>query len=531
MPPLPNRFEIERISIPNLSVKESGLELKHTSNLIISVENASDLLLSSIRERLAEACQYNGFKYVRFHGILNDRTLYCNKTKTNGKTTLTLNLYRVFSILDFVLSLGAKPMLELSYLPSCLVPNDYVPDNYLPYNICFPEDDSDWAQLIGNFMNQLVIQYGLTELRTWLFYPWNQPDNFMPAFKQIKQEKFESIYKITYDIIKSTDPGLCVGTPTMMDYQLESGVWFDHFMDFCHENDCIPDFMQYAFYSMVPASSGEPGIPFKSTKVDADALKNSLYHVIKQNKAKWHIKDIYIPEWHFSLGYDELHDTMFGACYVIRNMIENIERISGFGYNMLSDDSDTFVNNYNHFQNAMGMYTYSGIKKPVFYSYLFLSNLGKQMIAQGPGYLITKTDSTINILLCHYIHFSDAYSRGEVFDRTPGSTYNMFDTNTLLRFEIPLTDLSDRLYRLTRISVNREHGSSYDAWLRGMREDSGSMEIDVQMQANLSTKDELNYLEDSAQPLIEKSGIRPKNGCFTLVEELMPLEIRSITIQ
>jgi xylan 1,4-beta-xylosidase len=77
--------------------------------------HAALALRADYRRDLASASRDIGFKHVRGHGILDDDT----SAYLNGAA----NMFNVFSIFDYFMSIGMKPIVELSFMPSELAAN------------------------------------------------------------------------------------------------------------------------------------------------------------------------------------------------------------------------------------------------------------------------------------------------------------------------------------------------------------------------------------------------------------------------
>lgn len=73
-------------------------------------------------------------------------------------------------------------------------------------------------------------------------------------------------------------------------------------------------------------------------------------------------------------------------------------------------------------------------------------------------------------------------------------------------------------YTLRETFVNREHGSSYDTWVR-----MGGMELE--------RKADLDILLDRSQPGIRVSQISGRNGNITYTAVLEPLEVRLVEFE
>lgn len=61
-----------------------------------------------------------GFEYVRFHDILDDDM---NVVRVNEQGELVFGFYNVDQVYDYIVSLGMKPLVELSFTPSQIARN------------------------------------------------------------------------------------------------------------------------------------------------------------------------------------------------------------------------------------------------------------------------------------------------------------------------------------------------------------------------------------------------------------------------
>ena len=128
---------------------------------------------------------------------------------------------------------------------------------------------------------------------------------------------------------------------------------------------------------------------------------------------------IYLTEWNSTASHSDLmSDTCYKSAYIAKNILENFDSLDSFGYWVLSDFHEEYRLDNNLFHGGLGLFTYNGIKKPGYYAYYLLSKLGKEKIAQGDGYFITRSDNGYQIFLYYYVHFSRLYAVGELFDMT-----------------------------------------------------------------------------------------------------------------
>ena len=130
-----------------------------------------------------------GFQHVRFHALLSDEmgTLVCEMNK---------NLYSFFNadqVMDFLLSIGMRPFVELSFMPEALASGSTRVFSYQG-NVTPPKNYGHWEELIHKLASHWVERYGLDEVRDWFFEVWNEPN--LKAFWTGTQKDYFKLYQI-----------------------------------------------------------------------------------------------------------------------------------------------------------------------------------------------------------------------------------------------------------------------------------------------------------------------------------------------
>lgn len=129
------------------------------------------------------------------------------------------------------------------------------------------------------------------------------------------------------------------------------------------------------------------------------------------------------------------------------------------------------------------------IPKAHYHIFRMLTELGDVLLSSGKGWLITKQSKTGNIrmIFYNYSHYDKLISSGETFDMTLTNRYTSFAGLQPRTVSVTLTHLPFDRCRIREIFVNRDCGSSYDAWLR-----MGGLELNDQR--------DLDYLYQASQP-------------------------------
>lgn len=504
------------------SVMGSDFPLKHSWRNIVSVGQASDLLLADVQTMLKKAHQMLSYEYIFFNGILSDN-LYLYQENIRGE--VTYNFAFVDRILDFLESIKLKPMISLSYMPRDLAQN---PSHYLfNHLVSEPKDLNLWCDLIKNLMSHLVDRYGINEVKTWRFSVWHQPNTPTRLFGFSKITDFYEFYKQTRGIVKAYSPEISFGLPCMY-YQDEASdeELIIGMLTWCKEQDCVPDYFNYTFYDAVldhARNKTKDSFGFVDSMIlnpKPDGLKQAIAHMTRiRRTCKLESLPIYVSEWNNTPSQqDYLNDTCYKSCYIAKNILENYDKLDGLSYWSLTDLMAEHALPNELFFGGLGLFTVNGIPKASFYAMTLIRQLGNTFLSRGDNWFATKTDRDIRIITYHYRHYSELYTVGERFDMTQKDRYTMFESSNDLKLSIAIKDLPDKMYRIKEYILNRDYGSSFDTWSR-----SGSLEFD--------SEEDYEYLEQTSKPKLHSYYATSVDGALNIDVTMKILEVRLIIIK
>ena len=335
--------------------------LPHFWEHTVGSGHATLALRADWQAQLRRAHDELGMKHVRFHGILDDDmgTLICQSDE------LLYSFFNADQIIDFLLSIGMRPFVELSFMPTALASGDKTAFHYKG-NVSAPKDLDAWGTLISGLVGHWVDRYGIDEVRQWFFEVWNEPN--LDAFGDADQAKYFELYRHTSKVIKAIDGELRVGGPTTA-----ANAWIDAFVAFCEANDVAADFVSTHHY---PTDAfGKPGDDTEAQL--AASPRSALRDQAAEVKSKAGGRPVYYTEWCTSSNpRDPLHDEPWAAAFIVKTVLEARGLVEGYSYWTFSD---IFEENYFPsvpFHGGFGMQNIHGIAKPAYRAFQLLHGLG-----------------------------------------------------------------------------------------------------------------------------------------------------------
>lgn len=512
--------EIKHLNAENISLNSTVKTLKHTFKVFTSVARAKELLFDEVKKELAELQGKMHYEYIKFHGLLSDDMLVYTEDKKGNPRYSFVYIDKVF---DFLLSIGLKPLVQFSFMPSALASDKDHNAYASPFNVSPPKDMKKWCDLIEALTLHLIDRYSLKTVKSWLFCVWNEPDTTEYIFGFKRDEDFYELYKATYCTVKKINKSLVFGSPSLLISYKYNQDWCERFILWCIQNGCVPEFMNIHYYDndFTPESfsTHSPGHPSHGRLNMDEYSFNRCIKNMKSLFSQLGIADlpVYLTEWNLTVSHENLlNDTSFKACYLVKNLLENYDELDSFGYWTLTDFMEELQPSMEQFHGGLGLYTIDGIKKPHFYVFEFLNKLGNQLIARGEGYFITKSYGGIQIILYNYEHFNHLYASGEKFDRNFMEKYAPFSRMGKADVSLALTDIPSKKCIIRENVLNQDHGSAFDEWIK--------------MGAPDLTKEDIEYLKQKSVPEVYVRTEEIENGTLTLNAFLDPLEVRLIEI-
>ena len=370
---------------------EATTPLPHFWEHTVGSDHAPVTLRADWQAQLQRAHRELGFQHVRFHGLLSDdfRLVVSNHKQ---------HFYSFFNcdqVFDFLLSIGMRPFVELSFMPTALASGTKTVFNY-EANITPPRDYRQWSKLIDALVSHCVNRYGIDEVAEWFFEVWNEPN--LSWFWAGTQRDYFKLYRHTAEAIKKIDASLKIGGPATAKSE-----WIEEFVNFCDRNEVPADFITTHHY---------PNDGFEKVKDIEEQLFKSQRGIMRQvaEDTKRHAggRPVYYTEWNASSdGRNPLHDEPYSAAFAASTTMEVNRLVQGYSFWTFSDIFEEHYFPSTPFHGGFGLLNLHGIPKPVYRAFELLHDLGtEQSLVDGLHETVDcsliQNESSVTILLTNH---------------------------------------------------------------------------------------------------------------------------------
>jgi len=347
---------------------EATTPLSHFWEHTVGSDHAPVALRADWQRQLKQCHDELGFRYVRFHGLLSDDM----GTLVRENNKLVHSFFDADKVFDFLLSIGMKPFIELSFMPTALASGSRTVFHYKA-NVTPPRDYKQWATLVHRLVSHWVKRYGLKEVRDWFFEVWNEPN--LKSFWTGTQHDYFKLYRYTAEAIKKVDSSLRVGGPATARSE-----WIEDFVDFCERNKVPADFISTHQY---PTDGLERE---GNTELQLFKSQRGIMRERAQDTRRYAAGlPVYYTEWNSSANSrDPLHDEPYAAAFAVATILEAKGLVEGYSFWTFSDIFEEHGFESLPFHGGFGLLTVHGIPKPSYRAFELLRQLGdRQSLVDG----------------------------------------------------------------------------------------------------------------------------------------------------
>jgi len=309
-----------------------------------------------------------GFRYIRFHGLLNEEM---HVVKRGAQGQLTYDWSNIDRIYDFLVrDLKIRPIVELGFMPEPLASGKQT-IFWWRGNVTPPRSYDQWADLIEHLTRHLTDRYGADEVRNWYFEVWNEPN--LDGFWSGGQDGYFKLYETTARAIKRVDRSYRVGGPATAGFG-----WIKEMLDFCSRNEVPIDFISTHGYGAMEGFLDEKGNGHTMLDPSPVSVVEPLRAVLATvRESKWPKLPVLVTEWGPSYSpRDPVHDSYFCAAWILQRLRRLPAGVTAMSYWTFSDQFEEAGIPNTPFHGGFGLVTTQGLPKPAYFAYRFLNELG-----------------------------------------------------------------------------------------------------------------------------------------------------------
>lgn len=374
----------------------------------ITAGRAAEGLRADWQAQLREVQKEIGFDYIRFHGIFHDDMAIYHE---NDDGTCRYFFGYFDKLIDFLLSVNIRPILEFGFMPSQLA-TKLSTIFWWRANGAPPTDYDKWEHLIEATVRHATERYGTEEVKQWYFEVWNEPN--LGSFWAGTQEEYFHLYETSVRAVKRVNSGYRVGGPSTSGADFRDDLhYLKEFLAFCEKKQLPVDFISahpYPTYWPLD-TAGVKHMGYMEQTATIQHLSN--VHEIR-NHSHYPQAEIHLTEWNSSPSpRDMVHDTPFMAPFLLYNISMNFNKVDSLGFWTFTDIFEENGPGEQPFHGGFGLINADNIKKPAYWAYEFLSQLGDEILFTSEDRIISKQGSDYIVLIWNFCYYKENFAKGE----------------------------------------------------------------------------------------------------------------------
>jgi xylan 1,4-beta-xylosidase len=416
----------------------------------VGAGRAEEGLRADWQQQLLVARKAIGFKYIRMHGLLCDEMHVYTEDKSGRPV---YNWQYVDKLYDYLLSIGIRPFVELGFMPPDLASGTKTVF-WWKGNVTPPKSYDKWGDLIRALVKHWEDRYGRSEVEKWYFEVWNEPD--LHGFFAGTMEDYFKLYRVTVTAIKSVSPSYRVGGPAT-----SGSKWIRETLRFCSENRVPLDFISTHSYNTKTVFD-EFGVR-KRTMLAPDYLSGNVINTrrIMDSSGYRHLELHYTEINSSPSSRDPLHDSYQNAAYILNTLKRTEHATHSMSYWTFTDVFEEAGPALTAFHGGFGLMNLQGIKKPTFFAYQFLKELGDTELKNTDSCSwVCRSKNGVQVLFWNLkLPFADApFFNDSLFRLNPPPK----EAGTVT---VRLSHIPDGKYAVSVYQVGYRHNDVFSAWL------------------------------------------------------------------
>lgn len=386
--------------------------------------------------------------------------------------------------LDFLVNLGFVPMLVLDYRGI--------------------SSNEHFEEYFAAFLNHFVNRYGIKTLRTIDFELL-----YNTRFTKIKAQSYAKLFASLSQLLGRFQLSeRLVGPGLLMDNDGEN------LHIFLKEN---PQLKQLTI-NIAPYSIEKAGNKlYINRKPDANYIVQQ-YQLAKQISQDYGLSNVKITSWKDALNeVTSTNDSAYRGANIMKNMLAAYGKLHDLPIEQPFDLMSQAQSN-KPLSGLPGILSKDSVKKPAYFSFLFLKKLDQSFLYKDDTLLISNSGDRYLQIVCHNCKqlnykFYNQEKQGVLSDQLE----DLFEDNQVKQIKLQITGIANGNYFLKSREISEQQGSCLQV--------VESMGFE---QYSFFGRDELEYLQAVSKPIIKGRQLQVENQQLELTIELQPNEIRHL---
>ncbi len=484
--------------------KNTVLPIDPIWNKLINLGFCKNLLNSNFQAHLSMVQNEIGFSYGRIEGFLNDDII-------PPLSTGTYNFSIFDSCMEILQTHRIKPFIDLT------IRNETVFTIGTSRVVVSQHPSSNTKSSIKNteekalsLIKHAINNFGVEEVESWYFDIGINADEYL--WLQEDPLDFAKRCKSMYEQIKLLLPNAKIGGITY-NAGMRGNV-LDIILTEMDKLKFTPDFISACVFPYEDSEIIDTHRRLISS--DEDHIYKEILDIKKVIEGH---KKISQKLWLVAMGSslqteDYTNDTCFQSTFLTKNTINLIGLVEAIGYWKLSDTADEYSDSTRILFGSAGLVSKNGLKKPGFSALKRLNQFSNILIKKEEGLMAASNGINLyNIVLYNYSHFNEMFciSGGQGLEIE--MAYSVFAEQNTKDISLSLENVENGRYKVITTTINREHGSLFDEWMRfGIIDD---------LQPN-----DINYLRDIVHPQRIAHYIECTDNTLNLHTQLLTHEVK-----
>lgn len=488
------------------------------------IGRAGLLLRRDLQEHVAMAARECGFRYLRFHGLLQDDLGIYREDRAGNPIYSWQYADEVY---DFLMEIGVRPFMVFDFMPEKLASGSQTVF-WERANVTPPKDYGKWGALIGAVVEHFTQRYGRGEVAQWLFEVWNEPDN--PPFFTGRMEEYFRLYEAAARAVKTVCTEYRVGGPAIAG----NNEWIGALIAYCTRNDVPIDFITSHSYSTkgaptAPAAKDErpakrppipdwtpgPSWPLGNVAYNPHGVEDGVRLALEAVRGSSRPDlDVYFTEWGLTWDYWDPQRDSYQAASFLLSRIRSVKGIKSLSYCEISDVFEEDGPPTGNFHGGFGLVNLQGIRKPAYFAYWFLHRLGGLELACGdPDAIACREGNAVQILFWNAAVRQDCENKQYYCRDTPPLPAG--------KAAVIVSGLAPGGYRLTAYGAGYRRNDAYTPYLN-MEEPAGSL-----------SREQVAQLKAGADgaPLLQKTIVADGSGCCRMEFDLRENDVCLLALE